>query len=298
MLFKNGERQHLNKNEIDKLVSQFHNKFPVRVVYPPDRIVPSLSRNNIMPDMPNSISFDLRSIVKTDEGTEEWRYAESTIIDADGRVKYIPKKFIFNGSRLLGREDIELIYFLFTKSPYCLGGKNQGKNVKFMFEDLVSEAEKKAEKKAISSKIDVLLFNKDIGLSIDNIRTLAKAMFISGVDDMADAQVRVMLDKKIGDSEENMERFLELVNADIEIKARSNIQKVIDSGKIRLDSRKAVWYWQTDTPGRPVQICRITAGTNAYDALVELYMNDKNFQKDIDTLTLAKKSKELVKEPE
>jgi hypothetical protein len=69
MLYKNGEPYQLVESEIKEIERYFHNKFPVKIAYPQERIKPN--KLNRLPDKPNSVSFDLKSLVKTDKGSQE-----------------------------------------------------------------------------------------------------------------------------------------------------------------------------------------------------------------------------------
>src|ERR1035437_8046460 len=256
MLYKNDEPQKLNQKEIETIEKHFHNKFPVKVVYPSERIQPSKLKHNRLPDKPNSISFDLKATVKTPNGTEIWRYAENLVVDDKGFKKYTPKKFLFDGAKWLKRNDIELIFFLLNKSEYCKGGKNQGPMVKFVFEDLVSEAEKKAEKKKIEAKIDGLLYGEDFGLSEEKLKAVLQAYQVIGVEDMSLAQIKNNLWAKIHETPEGTDNFFRMVNADEEIKTRVSITKAMDMGLLKYDAVKTTWYWQLAGEKGTTIICK------------------------------------------
>lgn len=291
MLYKNDEPYKLSEPEIEKLVRHFHNKFPLKVVYPPDRIVKSRLPHNRLPDKPNSISFDFRAVVKTDKGSETWRYVENIVTDARGKKRYLPKKFIFNGARFLERNDIEMIYFLFKKSPYCLGGENQGKVVKFMFEDLVTEAEKKAAKKELDTKIGLLLYNKEYGLPEERLRAVAKAYFIRNVDNLTPAQVRIVLENKIYERKDGPDKFFDMVNAEEELKARGSIQRAIDMEILHFDAQKRVWFWQTKGEKGVTQVCKVPPTKNASDVLYDLFLGDQGFRDDLQAVLISKNPK-------
>lgn len=301
MLYKNDEPYKLDVKELKATKDFFHNKFPVKVVYPPDRIVKSKLPHNRLPDKPNSMSFDLKATVKTGSGTEVWRYAENVILDNKGNKKYIPKKFRFNGTRMIDERDIELIFFLLRKSDFRLKGKEelkadktlrQPRVAKFMFEDLVSEAEKKAEKKQLESKIDVLLWNKELGLPEERIRLVAKSYFIKGVDDLSLPQVKILLENKIHDKKlGGPDKFFDMVNADDELDARSSIQKVIDLEYLKYDMSKNVWSWNTDGEGGKSVICRVAKTDIPVEVLFAKYMGDESFKEDIKAILISKTKK-------
>jgi len=290
MLYKNDVIYDLSKAklEIEEIEKYFHNKFPVKVVYPSERIVESRLKHNRLPDKPNSISFDLKATVKTDKGTEVWRYAEQVVTDDRGRKQYLPKKFRYNGARYLERTDIELIYFLLRKSTFCQGGDNEGRRVKFVFEDLVSEAEKKAARKETDNKLATLLYNKETGLSEERLRLVAKAYFVKNVDELTISQVRVILDGKVHRSKDGPEKFFKMVNADVELNARQSIQKAVDMGLIVSGAKE--WAWKTPE-GKTEHICNIPPTRSADDVIYDTYKGDDGFRKDLMAALLAKNPK-------
>jgi hypothetical protein len=275
--------------EIKAIEKYFHNKFPVKVVYPPERIVPSRLKHNRLPDKPNSISFDLKATVRTKNGTEVWRYAENVTVDGKGLKKYTPKKFIFNGARFLDRNEIELIYFLLRKSQYCKGGDNEGRLVKFVFEDLISEAEKKVEKKSIDAKINSLLYG-DLALPEERLRLLAKAYSIKNVDTLTFSQVKIVLDGKIHESKEGADKFFNMVDGDQEIDIRVSIQKAIDMNILKFDITKKGWFWITKD-GKNVLACKVPPSKNANESLYDLYNGDESFRDDLKAALITKNPK-------
>jgi len=290
MLYKNDVIYDLSKAklEIEEIEKYFHNKFPVKVVYPSERIVESRLKHNRLPDKPNSISFDLKATVKTDKGTEVWRYAEQVVTDDRGRKQYLPKKFRYNGARYLERTDIELIFFLLRKSTFCQGGDNEGRRVKFVFEDLVSEAEKQAARKETENKLATLLYNKETGLSEERLRLVAKAYFVKNVDELTISQVRIILDGKVHRSKDGPEKFFKMVNADVELNARQSIQKAVDMGLIVSGAKE--WAWKTPE-GKTEHICNIPPTRSADDVIYDTYKGDDGFRKDLMAALLAKNPK-------
>jgi len=308
MLYKNDVIYDLSRfpKEIEEIEKHFHGKFPVKVVYPPERIVTSKLKHNRLPDKPNSISFDLKATVKTPIGTEVWRYAENVVVDEKGIKKYTPKKFLFDGAKWLKRNDIELIFFLLNKSEYCKGGKNQGPMVKFMFEDLVSEAEKKAEKKKIEAKIDGLLYGEDFGLSEEKLKAVLQAYQVTGVGDMTLAQIKNALWNKIHETPEGTDNFFRMVNADEEIKTRVSITKAMDMGLLKYDALKTTWYWQLAGEKGTTIICKVPPTKSASEALYDYYLGNQEFRDDLQAVLITKnpsagkkgKKEEILEEKE
>lgn len=288
MLYKNEEQYRLSPKEIEAVVKHFHNKFPLRLIYPPERIVASKLKHNKLPDKPNSISFDLKSTVKTENGTEVWRYAENIIIDEKGRKKYTPKKFLFYGVYMLDRKEIELIYFLLRKSEYCKGGDNEGPRTKFMFEDLVTDAERKVEKKKIQTKIDMLLYGEEMAIAEDKLRLVAKAYFIKGVDDLTLSQVKMSIESKIKETKDGADKFFEMVNADEEIKTRVSITRAVDMGVLLYEAsgKSKAWVWKTKQGTE--KICNVPPDKSPNEALYDYYLGNESFRDDLQAVLLTK----------
>jgi hypothetical protein len=295
MLYKNDVIWELSRfpNDLKELKEHFHNRFPVKVVYPKERIIKSRLPHNRLPDKPNSISFDLKSVVKTKTGAEVWRYAEEIVIDSKGNKRYIPKKFRFNGTRYLQENDIELIYFLYAKSEYCQGGLNKGRIVKFTFEDLIGEAEKKAERKAMELKIGRLIFDEDMALPEEKLRAVASAFFIRNVDQYVFSELKVILDQKIARTKNGEKRFLEMVQNDGELNNRVAIQNAIDRKIIFFDTGRNKWFWKVSDGSLGKLICSVPPSKNFNEVLFDLYVGDNSFREDIQASLIESKPKKV-----
>jgi hypothetical protein len=301
MLYKNDEIYKLvpNGSEIKEIEKFFHNKFPVKVIYPPDRVVPSNLPHNRLPDKPNSISFDLTATVKTPSGAETWRYATNVIIEPTGRKKYVPKKFKFAGSRFLDRDDIELIFFLLKKSTSRLLSEDELKKdktlkqpnrPKFMFEDLVSEAEKKAEKRALEIKIGSMLYG-DYALPDARIKEIAKAYHISDVDTYSLAQIKDFIERKIHAEKDGADTFFEMVGDEESMKIRVSIQGVVDMKMLEHDLIRNAWYWKTKTGKEPVKGGNVPPNKTPMDALYDLYVGNDRFKEDLQAVLISRTPK-------
>jgi len=291
MLYKNDEPYKLAPNDVKTITERFHNKWPLSIIYPPERIIPSRSKQNRLPDKPNSISWPLTATVRTKLGTEQWRYAENVIIKEHGLKKYTPKNIRFNGRKSFSETDIELVWFLYTKSPYCKGGENEGKTIKFMFEDLITEAELKAERESVQSMVKAMIYNTDLGLSEQKLRTLAKAYFIKNVDDLTFAQVKLAIEHQITrDPKNGYKKFLDMTRADEIVKIREKIQRVVDKGFLKYDVVKREWLWLEDGK-KPSKLLKIASGVDANDAIYDYYMGNKEFQETVDVIETTNKPK-------
>jgi hypothetical protein len=293
MIYKNEEIYDLKMapEEIKKIEKYFHNKFPVEVVYPPERIQKSRLPHNRLPDKPASISFPFKATVKTANGMETWRYAENVIIDEKGVKHYIPAKFEFSGSKFLQRNDIEQIFFLLRKSEYCVGGDNQGIRTKFMFKDLVSEADKRMEKKMLTAKIDALLFG-EMALSDDRIKEVAIAYLgLTDANEFTINQLKLKIFDKTQADKDGPDELFRMTNAGEEIKARVSIAKVIGMNVLHCDETNRKWYWKTKTGTEVVKGGQVPPNKSPMDALYALYLGDEGFRDDIQAVLLTKNPK-------
>lgn len=291
MLYKNDEPYKLAPNDVKTINERFHGKWPLTIIYPPERVVPSRSKQNKLPDKPNSMSWPLTATVRTTMGTEQWRYAENVIIKEHGLKKYTPKNIRFNGRRAFEETDIELVWFLYTKSPYCKGGPNAGKTIKFMFEDLITEAEIKAERENVQSTVKVMIYNQDLGLSEARLRALAKAYFIKNVDNLTFPQVKLAIEHQIvRDHKNGYKKFMDMTQMDDLIAARGRIQGLVDKNFLKYDVVKREWLWLEDGK-KASRIVKVASGTDPNDSMYDYFMGNKEFQETVDLVEKTKRAK-------
>jgi hypothetical protein len=210
----------------------------------------------------------------------------------------MPKKFKFDGIRYLQRGDIELIYFLLFKSNHRVLGEDelkadktlhQTKSPKFMFEDLVSDAEKKAEKKKIDTKISNLLYGDDFGLPKEKLLALATAYGNIEADSYTLAQLQNYLDNTIHASKNGPDKFFEMVGDDDGIKTRVAITKVMQMGLLKHNDTKRSWFWQTGEKTTKT-ICVTPPNKTPMDAIFDYYQGDQSFRDDVQACLITKKA--------
>jgi len=288
MLYKNDQVYKLAAKDLKLLTDKF-TRFPMAITYPPERIIPSRSKSNLKPDKPNSISFPLSAVLKTNMGADHWRYAENVLIKEHGVKKYTPRNLRFNGRLILQEEDAELAWFLYTKSEYCKGGLNyHGKTAKFIFEDLISDAEKQATIEAVKVRVKSLIYDVKLGLSEEKLRAVAKAYFIKNVDDLTYAQVKIALEHQIGrDKKNGLQKFIDMTDADDLIDVRMRMQALMDLKKLKFEITKKEWWW-IDGDKKIEVICKVAPGSNPTDILYDYYMGNKDFQEVVESVETSK----------
>ena len=280
--------------------------FPVRIVYPPELI--KHSRLNRLPDKPKSIGLPMRVVVRNNDGeTEEWRWARDTTMDTSNRTKYFPRRLNFTGNIVIPETELELLWFLYWKSPHCKNGglgEKQRRKIYFEIEDLVKIASGKVALKAITARYEVMVYDQELGLPEHRIRALAKAYFIPRVDDLEIDQVRVAIDFEVKrDPRQGIQNFIEMSNSDEYIALRSKIQMAIDKDIIIFVPRDRVWSWKGDPQYKESdeEICRVLSKADAKQALIDYYEANLDFKQrlnaEMEGLTAMEPKDKKVKVP-
>jgi hypothetical protein len=283
MLYKNDEQYHLTADDIKTVRKKFR-KFPVTLTYPEERVKPSPSAHNVLPDKPTSLSFPLNTTVKTASGADRWRYADNKIIGSRGEISYMPVNFFLTGTFHLQENDMELIWYLYTKCPYTEAGLNyNGRKPKCAFEDLIGLADRKALREEQAADVKALLYSSKVGLPESKLRQVAKAMFISEVDDMTYNQVKVSVEQEINrDKAKGAEKFLDMIDAEEFLDIRATLQGAIDKGLIKYVPAKNEWVWVMG-PGKKHQpFAEIAPGADPNEALMDFFKGNKKFAQMLD----------------
>jgi len=282
MLYKNDKIYIITPAEHGKL-KKLYPKFPVRLTYPEARVKPSRSKHNKLPDKPNSISFPLVATVRTETGTESWRYAENRIIGTDGRIIWSPYNLILRGTMMLDKKDVELLYWLHYCCPFMQGGVNFNNKVpKCVIEDLVGAAAIKAQREEQMADVKALIYSTKLGLGEKKLRLLAKAYFISDVADLSLPQVKLAIESEVNRNKRGgVAKFLELVEAEQTLSIRSSLQAAIDQKIITFMVQKRTWAWVTEHGKKNIPFAEIGAANDPYEALYDYYMGNRKFAQEI-----------------
>jgi len=284
MLYKNDEQVKLTPAQIKEIKSKFR-KFPIRAIYPEERVNESPSAHNTLPDKPNSLSFPLKASVKSETGIDVWRYAENVVYGTDGQKKFIPINLRYTGSIALTYKDMELIWFLWKFCPYTKEGENWNKKVpKIEFENLVERADAKAQKEEQKADFKALIYSTKVGLKEDQLRKVAKALMIPGVDELTPNQVRLHIEQRVlVDRQNGIANFLNMVDSESVLNIRASIQTAVDEGIIKFIANTKEWVWTDDKGKRSETICKVTSRTNRDDAIFNTYAGDESFKERLDS---------------
>lgn len=302
MLYKNDEPYQLTQREIEKIKDKF-GKFPIRAIYPKERVKPSRLKHNRKPDKPAGISFPYRAVRKTSMGTEIWRYAEEVIHLDGGKKKYVPSHFKYTGAIVLGKEDIELIWFLLNVCPYTkpMSDKEEdqknynGRPPKIEFENLVKESNDNAANKKDEAEFMALVYSSAVGLTEDRLRTVAKALFINNVDELYINQVREQIEKAVKvDKRNGVKKFMAMVDAEAVLTVRANIQRAIDGKHIKYTHNTKEWVWLGEDGKKTELICKLGRGIRPDDAIYDLYIGDEGLKDAIQSVLKIKEIDQKV----
>lgn len=283
MLYKNGSPYEMTEKEKQALRETF--TFPVYLRYPPHFIKPS--KLNPLPDKPAGINIPLKSIIREDGTTVEWRWAQSTTLGQNGRTVFSPRVIPFQGDWSVRDLDLDLLYFLYYKSPYCMNGEldqRQKKKAYFEIEDLAQAATHKINTRRLEGRVRTLIDDDDLGLSERKLRAVAKAYFVPNADMLTLNQLRVVLDLEVRkDRKTGFQKFLNMVNADEMIKNRGLIRTAADEGVVRWDLKTKTWHFAHEDGGtkKGDPICKVNK-IEPMAGLVEFYNGNDDFKQRLD----------------
>lgn len=284
MLYKNGKQYMMTDSEKAFLKKEF--TFPVYLRYP-SRLI-KRNKLNPLPDKPAGIDIPLKSIVYEEGTTAEWRWAQNESRSPQGIVRYMPRILAFQGSWSITDLELDLLYFLYFKSPYCENGHlskiedgRQAKKPYFTIEDLVKAASEKVNTRKLMARVNTLIDDDELGLPESKLRALAKAYFIPNVDSLTLDQVRVVLDLEVKrDKQNGLQTFIKMSDSSAIIQVRGKIRTAVDMGIVRFNPTKKQWnFVNEDKTEEP--ICKVNK-IEPQAGLVEFYGGDKEFAKRLD----------------
>lgn len=290
MLYKNDEMYKLIAADHKFINNRFH-KFPITLTYPEKRVRPSRLSHNRLPDKPNSISFPLHATVKTETGTQSWRYCENRMIGTDGKIIWQPHNLILRDSIVLQKTDIELIYWLVKFCPFLEGGENfNGKVPKCAIEDLAGKASKRALHEEQKADVKALIYSQKVGLGESRLREIAKAYFIPEVNELTYDQVKLAVESMISRNKRTgYQEFLDMVDSEQTLLVRGRLQQAIDDKIIIYMAPKNTWAWVTDTGKKNVPICTVSGASEPNSAIYDFYMGNRSFAQSLDAALVGEK---------
>ena len=184
---------------------------------------------------------------------------------------------------ILQSTDIELVFWLHNCCPFLQGGLNWNKKTpKCVIEDLVGAAERKAIKEAEMATFKAMIYSPDMGLKESKLRQLAKAYFISDVEELSFAQVKLAVENMVTrDRNNGIKKFLDMAEAKQVMEVRANLQSAIDSKIITYMIAKKTWAWVTANGLKNEPICQIGAVADPTEALYDYYLGNRSFAQEL-----------------
>ena len=240
-------RAEIVQKEMDDIRKNY--KFPIRMCYLKSLLTINPDRPN-RPEKPANIP--IRTTIKVDgaAGSELITYFETSTPDGKGGHRFSPNMIPFSGSKLIPEEKIDLAWFIIKVYPHVENNDAKGSRKKYYYiEDKAKEAREEVEAEKEITRFKSLIYDDDFGFGEKKLKEVAKAYYISGVDEMDINEVRSALNKTITYAAENnrsaYKDFLESTNVVEEIKARALIQDGIEGKYIKLDQAlgKKKWRW-------------------------------------------------------
>jgi hypothetical protein len=246
MLYLNDKLYELSDSEKKELRKEFP-KFPVTLTYIKELFVKN--KDNVKPDVPNSIAIPMTSTVTDKKGNSKtFTFSERPLVkDKVGNMVGYPRHIIFTGIKKFTEGDLELLWYIYNCSPNLRGGKNEegSKMTYYVFENKVKDALSFVGLQEKIVEVQKFIIGKE-AFGEDRLRKIAKALYITGVDDLDLAQVQQILFSYVsaGAQKEVLERIQEFenVSGSEELgELRSCIQKALDTGLIQTKGRKLHW---------------------------------------------------------
>jgi len=292
MLFKNGERYTLTKKDGEEIRNAFK-KFPVIVKYDSSLVkMVTTDVNTKETRSPAAVAINLKTMYNNPDGvSEEWIYAENTRRDRNGDLVYLPTHILVDKTiRLDNPKDLELLFYLWRVYPNIKDGLNEnGSNrnyFEFVNEERAAVKSVEAEKPLVYVKYRVL----DDDTSDEYLNRVAKALFISDVDDKSRAEIQRAIINQFGSLpsdkiKEKVKYFKEVIESEEKSELLVKVQEAIDLGKIGYDISSKKWFYFSDEGIRGDEILRVLTGDpnkRLVDHLVDVSIKRDEFIEYVD----------------
>ena len=248
MLFKDGQKYTLSKEELDQLVKEFDfNRKTVTIKYAPSMwTYDEENKKNVAPP---TLPILLNSqILNKDTGhMETWVYClrpvykkGTDIMEAYGNPKYYTIKRRRNIER-----DAELLFFLAYKSTMNAGNKAIFKEQKngFVIDLPAKEARESHPTKMQEARKSFLVLDTDNGLDFESIKGIAEAFFIPETLMEDEELLRQELDRKVK-TKEQLALFYRLTQPDADdMEIRTLVNRAFKTKVLDLDRNEFKVYW-------------------------------------------------------
>lgn len=281
MLYLNHEPVQFTA-QMRKEVEEFTGgKYPVIIKWPKDIYSTPKSSKNKRRDRPPITIIPYKAVVHGENGTELWIYSDTPAKkNKEGQNLYSPIHMELDEMAAIGKEKMELLYFLIFKSTVRLNSKNLQPGVRPMFriENREKERAAAAELKKIRAKAEYILYERITG---DDLVTVAMAMNVSNATLMGPNELKETISRRleIKGTKEGYEEFLEMLKLEDEKDEKNSplnrntqnkaiLQKAKDAKLIEADKGGKAW-WFLDAEGkRTSKVCDTLAGMSIDQSLI------------------------------
>lgn len=201
---------------------------------------------------------------------------------------YLPPSIIFSprGDLVIPVAQKDLIIYLLNHPRRAKNKLGDGKKKPlFYLEDKNKEAQEKVLAKSAKAKMEKYLYDDESRLPEEDLREIAKALQVPGVDEMQLALVQTSIEDHCRN---NPNKFLQYKGVGKEVKMRSNLHSAIESGIISYDGLKRKWLLKNKNTKKDVFIAPVRSTENEMDALVLWLKNldtDNTYSKIMELLT-------------
>jgi hypothetical protein len=223
MLFKDEKKYTLSQKDRDELMEVIR-KFPVSIIFVPEKFTTVKDSNGKLKKVfPPGVDVDLKYSVVDDKGNSfEFRWAESPPVTRDNRKTYYPTSYHFSRVTVFNKEDIELLWFIYTCCPVLRYGKNANPNGihEIMINTPFLTQEKEVSYVKMLSKAQNIVMGDEKEISDHKLRNIANALFIPNVEELERIELQFAINEllKSGNQKYNKEkilaRFFELIEDD------------------------------------------------------------------------------------
>lgn len=226
---------------------------------------------------PRGFLFPSAFVVNEKNGdTTQYQYFTSEKKENIGGMMtsvFVPDYITFNQRGELvvnlgeGQTDNNDLFILMMRHPRRAKGANGSghKDPLFYLEDTNAEAIEYAVFKKAGAAMDKLLWDEDSRLEESVLRTIAKALRVSNVDELGLAAVQKEIEAKCS---KNPSLFLSMKGVNKDTEMRSNLQTASERGVIFYDNRQLKWYMNNQDSGNREQLCQVRTTENEMDSLV------------------------------
>lgn len=250
------------------------------------------------PDRTQTVPVDVT--VPNSEGSEDsWIYLEKAPkVLQNGENDYDRVKTPIFVTRVLHVPTTkkDLIFFLMYLST-------AGRNGRIFAFNEEAEDEKKLIALSKSSNVDYLLTGEYSPLTKDNMRRIAKAFGIEGVDKLSDTKLILTLKtvvdhaERTGETERNAAAFVRAMEDQDVTATKALVQEAIDSNRILWDELEGGWFFCDETGARVKKIVTIdmlirSNKIKRENTLHNVFLSDENKRKDL-AVVLGYETKEI-----